>query len=262
MKNPFQQTRKQVSIFITAGFPQRDSLPGQLLQLQESGVDFIEIGIPFSDPMADGPVIQYTSSVALENGMTPDLLFEQLWTVRDQIQVPLILMGYFNPVLQYGPEKFLEKCRQLRIASLILPDLPLELYLSGFREKCEQAGVPLTFLVTPQTANERIKSIANECRNSFVYLVGQNSITGTAYDVSSEQEKRYAEIKALCGATPVMLGFGIDSVEKREQAFQYCDGAIIGSAYLKALQNGTETIFLEKMLGACPSSEPPKAGIA
>lgn len=248
MNNPFQQTHKQVSIFITAGFPERDSLPSQLLNLQEKGVDFIEIGIPFSDPMADGPVIQHTSSIALENGMTLDLLFNQLWSVRDQIRIPLVLMGYLNPVLQYGIEKFLEKCRQLSISSLILPDLPLEIYLSGYREKFEQAGIPLTFLITPKTEDKRITQIAQECSNSFVYLVGQNSITGTAYNVSSEQTKRYAEIKVLCGKTPLMLGFGIDSAEKKQLAFQSCDGVIIGSAYLKALQNGTAPVFLEKIL--------------
>lgn len=259
MNNPFKQTHKQVSIFITAGFPERDSLPSQLLRLQEKGVDFIEIGIPFSDPMADGPVIQHTSSVALENGMTPDLLFEQLWSVRDQIHIPLVLMGYFNPVMQYGTEKFLEKCRQLRISSLILPDLPLEVYLTRFRTQFENAGIPLTFLVTPQTENERIKQIANVCRNSFVYLIGQNSITGTAYEFSAEQVKRYEEIKVLCGETPLILGFGIDSAEKKQLAFQSCDGVIIGSAYLKALQNDTATIFLEKILNTSASEMLPQS---
>lgn len=246
--NPFQQTHKQLSIFVTAGYPQLHSLPETLLELQEKGVDFIEIGIPFSDPMADGPVIQHTSTVALENGMTPDLLFEQLESVREQLHVPLVLMGYFNPVLQYGIHLFLAKCAQLRITSLILPDLPVELYLSQYKEAFEQAGVSLTFLITPKTSDERIRTIAALSRQSFVYLVGQNSITGTAYEISDSLQKRYVEIKRLCGETPLMLGFGIDSVERKEQAFRSCDGAIVGSAYLKAVADGTTTHFLDNLL--------------
>lgn len=255
MKNPFQQTHKQVSIFITAGFTELNSLPGQLLSLQEKGVDFIEIGMPFSDPMADGPVIQHCSSVALQNGMTPDVLFAQLESIRDKIHIPLVLMGYFNPVLQYGIPSFLEKCRQLRITSLILPDLPLELYLSEYKELVEGYGISITFLITPQTSDERIRQIAATCKNSFVYLVGQNSITGTTYTISEQQLGRYAEIKQLCGETPIMLGFGIDSYERKQQAFLHCDGAIIGTAYLKALQNGAENTFLNTLL-ATSHSEP------
>lgn len=253
MKNPFKQVHKQTSFFITAGFPQRDSLPDQLLLLQAKGVDFIEIGMPFSDPMADGPVIQQCSSIALQNGMTPDLLFEQLEEIREKIHVPLVLMGYFNPVLQYGMKAFLEKCRQLRISSLILPDLPLELYLSEYKALVEASGISMTFLVTPQTSDERIRKIAEVCQNSFVYLVGQNSITGTTYTISEAQLGCYAAIKQLCGETPVMLGFGIDSPERQQQAFLHCDGAIIGSAYLKAVQNGTETAFLDALLTSSPS---------
>lgn len=254
MKNPFKQAHKQTSFFITAGFPKRDSLPTQLLRLQEKGVDFIEIGMPFSDPMADGPVIQRCSSIALQNGMTPDLLFEQLEQIREKIHIPLVLMGYFNPVLQYGMKAFLEKCRQLRITSLILPDLPLELYLSEYKEMVEAAGISMIFLVTPQTSDERIREIAEVCQNSFVYLVGQNSITGTTYSISEAQLGRYATIKQLCGETPVMLGFGIDSPERQQQAFLHCDGAIIGSAYLKAVQNGTETAFLDALLASSTSA--------
>lgn len=246
--NPFQQSHKQLSIFVTAGYPQLHSLPETVLELQEKGVDFIEIGIPFSDPMADGPVIQHTSAVALENGMTPDLLFEQLESVRQELHVPLVLMGYFNPVLQYGIHSFLAKCAQLRITSLILPDLPVELYQTHYKTAFEQAGVSLTFLITPKTSDDRIRTIAELSRQSFVYLVGQNSITGTAYEISDAMLKRYAEIKALCGETPLMLGFGIDSAERKEQAFRSCDGAIVGSAYLKALADGTSAQFLDNLL--------------
>lgn len=246
--NPFRQTHKQVSIFTTAGFPQLESLADQLIRLQESGVDFIEIGIPFSDPMADGPVIQSTSSMALENGMTLDLLFRQLKSVRSQISVPLVLMGYLNPVLQFGLGNFLAKCQELNIASLILPDLSYELYSTRYAKIFQAYDVPVTFLITPATDNERVQTIAQSCARSFVYLVGQTSITGNGYLIDESKQQRYRELKTLCGDTPLFLGFGIDSPEKRDQGFQECDGVIIGSAYLKSLAEGTSESFLQSML--------------
>lgn len=246
--NPFRQKHKQVSIFTTAGFPQLESLADQLIRLQESGVDFIEIGIPFSDPMADGPVIQSTSSMALENGMTLDLLFRQLKSVRSQISVPLVLMGYLNPVLQFGLGNFLAKCQELNIASLILPDLSYELYSTRYAKIFQAYDVPVTFLITPATDNERVQTIAQSCARSFVYLVGQTSITGNGYLINESKQQRYRELKTLCGDTPLFLGFGIDSPEKRDQGFQECDGVIIGSAYLKSLAEGTSESFLQSML--------------
>lgn len=246
--NPFYKTLKQVSIFTQAGYPQLESLADQLITLQKSGVDFIEIGIPFSDPMADGPVIQHTSSIALENGMTLDLLFRQLSQVRDQLTVPIVLMGYLNPVLQYGLGNFLAKCQDLNIASLILPDLSYELYETRYAKVFEAYNVPLTFLITPATDDERVKNIAAACRESFVYLVGQTSITGNGYLIDEVKQARYRELKALCGVTPLFLGFGIDSPQKRDQGFQECDGVIIGTAYLKSLAEGTSETFLENMM--------------
>ena len=246
--NPFYKTFKLVSIFTQAGFPQPESLPDQLIRLQESGVNFIEIGIPFSDPMADGPVIQHTSSVALANGMTLDLLFLQLTGVRSQITIPLVLMGYLNPVLQYGLGNFLAKCQELRIASLIIPDLSYELYKARYINVFQAYDVPLTFLITPATDNERVKSIACACERSFVYLVGQTSITGNGYSIDEAKQARYRELKALCGKTPLFLGFGIDSPEKRDQGFEECDGVIIGSAYLKSLAEGSSETFLKGIM--------------
>lgn len=246
--NPFYKTLKQVSIFTQGGFPQLESLPDQLVRLQESGVDFIEIGIPFSDPMADGPVIQHTSSVALANGMTLDLLFRQLATVRNQMTIPLVLMGYLNPVLQYDLGNFLAKCQELRIASLILPDLSYELYKTRYAKIFQAYNVPLTFLITPATDNERVKQIAEACERSFVYLVGQTSITGNGYEIDDVKQKRYRELKTLCGKTPLFLGFGIDSPEKRDQGFQECDGVIIGSAYLKSITEGSSETFLKGIM--------------
>ncbi|MFP9117498.1 tryptophan synthase subunit alpha [Flavobacterium sp. RNTU_13] len=246
--NPFKKDKKQLSIFVTAGYPELDSLKPQLLQLQDLGVDFAEVGIPFSDPMADGPVIQETSTIALQNGMKLELLLQQLEAARSEINIPLVLMGYLNPVLQFGLDTFLNRCQKLGIASLILPDLSLELYETRYRAAFEKYGVPVTFLITPQTPDERVQRIAKACENSFVYLVGQNSITGQGYSINDALTARYAALKVLCGATPLFIGFGIDSRDKKEKAFESVDGAIVGTAYLKAVKNGREKEFVRGLL--------------
>ncbi|MXN89962.1 tryptophan synthase subunit alpha [Flavobacterium sp. Sd200] len=246
--NPFIKDTKQVSIFVTAGYPKLDSLKEQLLQLQEQGVDFIEVGIPFSDPMADGPVIQQTSTIALQNGMKLGLLLDQLDEIKTQVHIPLVLMGYLNPVLQFGLDAFLERCKKLNIASLILPDLSVELYETKYKDVFEKYGIPVTFLVTPLTPDARVERIAQVCKNSFVYLVGQNSITGQGYSISNDLAARYTQLKKLCGAIPLFLGFGIDSKEKKEKAFTSVDGVIVGTAYLKAVKAGDED-FVKELLG-------------
>jgi tryptophan synthase alpha chain len=246
--NPFIKDKKQVSIFVTAGYPDLNSLKVQLLDLQEQGVDFAEVGIPFSDPMADGPVIQETSSIALNNGMKLGLLLDQLDDLRTDVQIPLVLMGYLNPVLQFGLDAFLSRCRSLNIASLILPDLSVELYETKYKNVFEKYGIPVTFLITPLTPDARVQRVAQVCKNSFVYLVGQNSITGQGYDINDALSSRYAELKTLCGNTPLFLGFGIDSKEKKEQAFKNVDGVIVGTAYLKAVKTGKEKEFVDRLL--------------
>ena len=246
--NPFKKNKKQVSIFVTAGYPELDSLKGQLLQLQQQGVDFIEVGIPFSDPMADGPVIQETSSIALHNGMKLGLLLQQLDEIKGEIHIPLVLMGYLNPVLQFGLDTFLSRCQSLSIASLILPDLSVELYETKYKDVFDKYGIPVTFLITPLTPDDRVQRVAKVCKNSFVYLVGQNSITGQGYDINEGMANRYTELKALCGDTPLFLGFGIDSKQKKEQAFASVDGVIVGTAYLKSVKNNAEVDFVEGLL--------------
>lgn len=243
----FAKDKKQVSIFVTAGYPEKNSLPGQLDFLQQQKIDFVEVGIPFSDPMADGPVIQETSSVALKNGMNIDVIFEQLTEVRSAIRLPLVLMGYLNPVLQYGLDKFLQNCKELGVASLILPDMSVELYEARYQQTFEKYGVPVTFLVSPKTPDERVKRIAAICSSSFVYLVGQNSITGAGYTIDASLQQRYSALKQLCGNTPLFLGFGIDSRAKKEAGFLNCDGVIIGTAYLKALKKGKQAEFIQNL---------------
>jgi tryptophan synthase alpha chain len=198
--------------------------------------------------MADGPVIQETSSIALQNGMHLDLLFEQLFSIKESVKIPLVIMGYLNPVLQYGIEKFLSKCKELNIASVILPDMSLELYERFYKTNFVKFEISVSFLITPSTSNDRIERISNVSKNSFVYLVSQTSITGGNSAINSRMNNRYKEIKKICGEIPVMLGFGINTKEDVLKAHQNCDGAIIGSAYLKALKTGSETKFIGELI--------------
>jgi tryptophan synthase alpha chain len=246
--NPFQKEKKQISIFITAGFPTLESTFEQVLSLQAQGVDFIELGIPFSDPMADGPVIQHTSTIALSNGMNLRVLFEMLSKHKDQISIPLVMMGYFNPILQFGLPHFLEHCKNHGVRHVIIPDISVELYEDQYKSLFDHYDVHVCFLITPETANERILKMAELSKNAFVYLVSQAAITGENKTISENLTKRYAEIKQLCGETPLMLGFGIKNKQDVETAHQFTDGAIIGTAYLKALEIGEEKEFVRGLV--------------
>jgi tryptophan synthase alpha chain len=245
--NPFKKSGKSVSIFITAGYPEKESLTTQILVLQKQGIDFLEIGIPFSDPMADGPVIQKTSSTALNNGMNLGLLFEQLAAIKDQIQIPLVLMGYLNPILQFGINLFLEKCQSIGISGLIIPDLSFELVHQKYANSFGTGKVPLIYLITPSTSNARITQIAEASPKSFIYLVGQNKITGSSYSLL-EHSIRYSMIKSLCKEVPLFLGFGISSPIQKKDAFNYVDGVIVGTAYLRAISEKKEEDFIENLL--------------
>lgn len=245
--NPFKKNGKSLSLFITAGYPKKESLAQQILFLQEKEIDFLEIGIPFSDPMADGPVIQETSSIALKNGMNLHLLFEQLAAIKDQVKIPLVLMGYLNPILQFGLDSFLKQCESAGISGLIVPDLSFELVQHKYRSTFDAHQIPLIYLVTPSTSNTRITQIVEVSQSSFIYLVGQNKITGSSYSLSAHA-KRYSEVKSLCGEVPLFLGFGISSLVQKKEAFNYLDGVIVGSAYLRALSIGKEEEFIENLV--------------
>lgn len=245
--NPFKKQGKSVSIFLTAGYPQKESLPQQILFLQNQEIDFLEIGIPFSDPIADGPVIQETSSIALKNGMTISVLFEQLEVVKDQIKIPLVIMSYLNPILQFGLDSFLRKCEGLGISGLIIPDLSFDLVREKYQKHFGSSTIPLIYLITPSTSNARITQIAHASSDSFIYLVSQNKITGSSYTLS-EYTGRYSEIKSLCKEVPLFLGFGISNAAQKKEAFNEVDGIIIGSAYLQALSQKKEAEFLEKLM--------------
>ena len=245
--NPFKKANKQVSIFTTAGFPNRDSLSGQLNLFNEAGIDFIEVGIPFSDPLADGPVIQETSAIAIQNGMTIDGIFEQLSAINTS--TPIVLMGYINPVMNYGFERFLQKASELKVAGLILPDMSVEIYERYYQPSFTKYQVNPIFLITPKTEESRIRKVAELCANSFVYLVSSNSTTGSNTEVSLGDE--VIRIKSICGETPLMIGFGIKNRETVERLWNYADGVIIGSAFLKAVMQESERTFLEEITSSC-----------
>lgn len=241
--NPFKKANKQVSIFTTAGFPNRYSLSEQLNLFNEADIDFIEVGIPFSDPLADGPVIQETSAIAIQNGMTINGIFEQLSAINTSI--PIVLMGYINPVMNYGFERFLLKASELKVAGLILPDMSVEIYERYYQPLFNQYQVNPIFLITPKTEEVRIRKVAELCENSFVYLVSSNSTTGSNTEVSLGDE--VLRIKSICGETPLMIGFGIKDRKTIERLWNYADGVIIGSAFLKAVMRESEKAFLEEI---------------
>jgi tryptophan synthase alpha chain len=230
-----------LSIFFTAGFPSLESTTEAYLSLKEAGVHFVEIGFPFSDPIADGSTIQQSSERAIKNGMNLEVLFGQLREIKDQITMPVILMGYLNPVLRYGKERFIDTCEEIGVSGLILPDLPVYEYLSEWKESLDEKGISLIFLVTPQTTEDRIRKI-DEISNTFIYAVSSQAVTGgSSSTVSShEQEAYFKKLADLRLNTPVMVGFGIHDKASFDSATKYLDGAIIGSAFLRNIEDGRE----------------------
>ena len=229
------QSKKVLNIYCTAGYPKPDSTVAVLQALQEGGADIIEIGMPYSDPLADGEVIQASSAVALQNGMTITRLFEQLSGIRGSIHVPLILMGYLNPVMQFGIENFCAKAKEVGIDGIILPDLPMYEYATQYKALFESQGLDMIFLVTPETSEERIRKI-DALGSGFIYAVSSSSTTGKNKPVEA-QEDYFKKLHDMQLKNPVLVGFGIWDQQSFEAASQYTNGAIIGSAYIKVLEN-------------------------
>lgn len=235
----FQDPSKKVlSIFITAGYPNLNNTVEVLKALEANGVDMVELGIPFSDPMADGPVIQEASGVAIENGMTLKLLFEQLRDLRKHVTIPVLLMGYLNPVMQYGYPEFCKSCEEVGIDGMILPDLPLYEYENEYKELFESHGLANVFLVTPETAPERIKKL-DDLTNGFLYLVSSSSTTGKkdGIDGTTAYLDRVNKMELK---SPTLIGFNIKDAASYEIACKYSNGAIIGSAFIKALNGSVD----------------------
>jgi tryptophan synthase alpha chain len=243
----FQEKKERIlSVYFTAGYPNLDDTVPIIQELVKNGVDLIEIGMPFSDPVADGPVIQHSSLISLQNGMSIRKLFDQLKDVRDTIEIPLILMGYINPVLQYGVEAFCQKCNEIGIDGLIIPDLPMDVYEEEFKSTFEANNLHNIFLITPQTSDERLKVI-DRASSGFIYMVSSNATTGAKTSVSEFQKQYFERVNSMALKNPRMIGFGISNAETFENACQYASGAIIGSAFVNAL--GEDLSITEKISG-------------
>lgn len=223
-----------LSVYCTAGYPRIGDTVAVIKALSEQGVDMIEIGIPFSDPVADGAVIQQSSTQALENGMSLALLLEQLREIRTLTSVPLILMGYLNPILQYGPEAFLRQAKACGIDGFIIPDLPTREYEQSYQSLFEQYGMSMIFLISPQTSAERIKEI-DRLSNGFVYMVTTEGTTGARTGFSERNIHYFESIKAMGLRNPVMAGFGIHDRSSFDTVCRYVNGAIVGSSFIKAI---------------------------
>lgn len=224
-----------LSVYFTAGFPSlHDTLP-ILKSLERAGADMVEIGMPFSDPLADGPVIQRSSVQAIHNGMTIPVLLEQLRNVRNHVSMPLVLMGYINPVLQYGVERFITDAAAVGIDGFILPDLPLKEYLRDYEPLVSRLGLRNIFLITPQTSEDRIREI-DAHSGGFIYMVSSASTTGTKSGTARSQFGYFDKINALNLANPRLIGFGIKDKESFDIACRYASGAIIGSAFIRHLE--------------------------
>ncbi|MFL1895915.1 tryptophan synthase subunit alpha [Aquimarina sp. 2-A2] len=228
------EDKKLLSIYFTAGYPALTDTVKVLESLEESGVDMVEIGLPFSDPLADGPTIQESSTQALRNGMTTAVLFDQIKDIRKTVSIPLLIMGYFNPMLQYGVDAFCAKCQQIGIDGLIIPDLPVQEYTEHYKEIFEQYGLSNVFLITPQTSEDRINEI-DSISNGFIYMVSSASTTGAKNSIGEEQQRYFDRIAGLGLKTPQIVGFGISNKETFEKATKTTKGAIIGSAFVKHL---------------------------
>lgn len=240
LKNIFQEKKNLLSIFFTAGYPNLNDTAQIISELSKSQVDFIEVGLPYSDPLADGPTIQDSSQVALQNGMNLDIVFEQLKSIKDSNTTPLVLMGYLNQLIKYGEEKFCKACVDCGIETLILPDLPMIEYENHYQQLFEKYGLTNVFLITPHTSEERIRKI-DSLTKAFIYVVASASITGAKGEISNQQIAYFERIKSMNLKSKLIIGFGISDNETFKTACQYASGAIIGSAFIKDLKvNGVE----------------------
>ena len=236
------QDKKLLSIYFTAGFPQLEDTVPILEQLQEADVDMIELGLPFSDPLADGPTIQESSTQALRNGMTTDKLFTQLEGIRARIHIPLIVMGYFNPMMQYGVERFCKRCQEVGIDGLIIPDLPADVYHTQYQSLFQQYGLLNMFLITPQTPDERIRYI-DQVSEGFIYMVSSAATTGAQGSFGDTQQHYFQRIADMKLQSKLLVGFGISNAETYQSAVAHSQGAIIGSAFIKHLEaNGNQSV--------------------
>lgn len=228
-----------LSIYFTAGFPKPEDTIPIMEAIEAGGADIIEIGIPYSDPIADGPTIQDSNMIALENGMSMKKLFDQLKGFRAKVHLPVVLMGYLNPIMQFGMEEFCKKCKEVGVDGLIVPDLPMQQYLDEYKSLFDSYGLVNTFLISPQTSEKRIREI-DENTDGFIYMVSSHSITGAKADISEEQIAYFERVKAMNLKNPRLIGFGISDAQTFTTASQYSNGAIIGSAFIKKIKDAQD----------------------
>ncbi len=234
-----EKNKNLLNVYFTAGYPKLGDTVTILQALEEAGADLVEIGMPYSDPVADGPVIQQSNDQALENGMSLRILFNQLENIRATVKLPVLLMGYLNPVVQYGVENFVKKCSETGIDGVILPDLPLQEYLDDYHEIFRKHNLLNIFLITPQTSEARIRQI-DSVSEGFIYMVSSASVTGSSGAIGSTQEDYFRRIEAMQLQNPTLIGFGISDNASFARACRYANGAIIGSAFIRVLQHSTD----------------------
>ncbi|MFD0932492.1 tryptophan synthase subunit alpha [Psychroflexus salinarum] len=230
------QDEKLISIYFTAGYPQLEDTTEVIKRLADAGTDVIEIGLPYSDPLADGPVIQKSSEQALRNGMSTQKLFHQLQGIRKEVDIPLIVMGYFNAMLQFGVEDFCKECEAIGIDGIIMPDLPIDIFERDYKALFETHGLKFIPLITPETSVERIKTI-DDLGDSFVYMVSSSSTTGGEKGFGEEAMSYFKRISDMHLNNKLMVGFGIKDAFSFEQASRYTSGCIIGSEFIRRLTN-------------------------
>jgi tryptophan synthase alpha chain len=236
IKQLFEKKQKDIlSIYFTAGFPHLEDTCEVIRELQANGVDLIEIGIPFSDPMADGPTIQDSGTAALRNGMTLKALFEQLKDIRKEVTIPLIMMGYLNPILQYGFENFCKQCTETGIDGAIIPDLPFNDYINDYKPVADKYGIKVIMLITPETSDERIRLI-DEYTDGFIYMVSSAATTGIQKSFDEKKQEYFRRIDAMNLRNPRLIGFGISNKTTLEAAQANANGAIIGSKFITLLK--------------------------
>ena len=248
--NQLFDTKKRdiLSIYFCAGAPLPDNTVAVVRALEEKGIDMVEIGIPFSDPMADGPVIQTAAAKALRNGMTLRKLFSQIRNIRRDVSIPLILMGYLNPIMQYGFENFCRDCQLVGIDGVIIPDLPFKEYQENYRSTVEQYGIKVIMLITPETSEKRIRQI-DMSTDGFIYIVSSAAITGAQKDFNSQKESYFRRIEGMGLRNPCMIGFGISNRQTYETAASHAAGCIIGSKFVTLLdeENGDASRAVDRL---------------
>lgn len=232
--------KKFLSLYFCAGCPTLDSTGDVILTMQRRGIDFIEVGIPFSDPLADGPVIQSAATTALKNGMSVQLIFNQLKSIKDEVTIPLILMGYLNPILHYGIEAFCQSCVESGVSGAIIPDLPFDDYLNIVKPVADKYDLRIIMLITPETSNDRIRFI-DDHTDGFIYMVSSASITGTQKSFDEQKQEYFRRIDAMHLRNPRMIGFGISNQQTLKAAQDNAAGAIIGSKFVTLLNESKNT---------------------